>query len=70
MWFFILAGIILFLIMEHPIIFWVVFVPMAVSFVYYICKFLGRGRFNLKDLATAFFILFAMGVALWIVCLP
>ena len=30
MWFFIILGTILFLLMEHPVFFWLVFVPLSI----------------------------------------
>lgn len=71
MWFFLLLGAIVFLIMEHAVVFWVLFVPLALMFVVSLLKFFGDGRASgVKHLGTALFILGVMLVALMIVCIP
>ena len=70
MWFFLILGVILFLIMEHPIVFWIVFVPLAIFFFASLFKFLSKGVAGLKDFAAAMVILVMMVVALMIVCIP
>ena len=67
MWFFFLLGAIVFLIMEHTLLFWVLFVPLGISFVVYLLKFFREGRLGIGHFFTAMFILVAMVVALWIV---
>ncbi len=69
MWFFFLLGIIAFLLMEHPVVFWCVFVPLAVIFVGSMLGFFKKGG-GLGKLVTALIILAAMAVVLLIVCIP
>ncbi len=70
MGFLFVLGAIIFLIMEHPVVFWLVFVPLAISFVVYLLKFIKGGRSGLGHFATAMFILVVMVVVLMIVCIP
>ena len=70
MWFFLLLGAILFLIMEHTVVFWIVFVPLALLFVVSLVKFFSDGRSGVKDLVTAMCILAGTVVVLMIVCIP
>ena len=70
MWFFLILGAIVFLIMEHTVVFWVVFVPLGLGFVLYLVKFLSEGRAGLKHFVTAMTILVAMVAILMIVCIP
>lgn len=70
MWFFLLLGAIVFLIMQHPVVFWVVFVPLALMFVASLLNFFRKGVSGLGDFATALIILGVMVVALMIVCAP
>ena len=70
MWFFFLLGVIVFLIMQHPVVFWIVFVPLALMFVASILNFCRKGVSGLGDFATAMIILGVMVVALMIVCAP
>ena len=70
MWFFLILGAIVFLIMEHALVFWVVFVPLAFFFFASLFKFFSNGRAGVKDFATAMVILVIMVVALMIVCIP
>lgn len=68
MWFFLILGAILFLLMEHAVVFWIVFVPLALCFILYLVKFFRDGRVG--NFGTALLILAAMGIALMIVCIP
>ena len=70
MWFFLLLGVIVFLLMEHALVFWIVFVPLALMFILYLLKFFRDGRSGIGHFATAMFILVVMVIALWIVCIP
>lgn len=70
MWFFLLLGAIAFLIMEHAIVFWLVFVPLALLFVLYVGKWFKTGGMGLSNFAMAGVILIMMVVALLIVCIP
>ena len=72
MWFFIILGAIVFLLMEHPVVFWVVFVPLILLFIASVVKSLKSrdGITVLKGIATSMFILAVMIVALMIVCIP
>lgn len=70
MWFIIILGVIAFLLMEHPIVFWGVFVPLALLMVSSLIKWLRSGNSKMGDFLTAFAALFAMVVALVLVCAP
>lgn len=70
MWIAIILGAIAFLLMNHAVVFWVVFVPLIILLVVYVLKFLGGRRNALGDLATVLGILAIMVVALLIVCIP
>lgn len=59
-----------FLLMEHPVVFWLVFVPLALLFVVSLIKFFANGRNGIGDFVTAMLILVVMGIALMIVCMP
>ena len=66
----IILGIIVFLLMVHPVVFWVVFVPLVILFVVSMVKFFRDGGLGLKHYVMAFVALAAMVVALLIVCIP
>ena len=68
--FIIILGIIAFLLMEHAVVFWLVFVPLALLFVVSLIKFFTKGTSGIGDFVTAMLILVVMGVALMIVCIP
>ena len=68
MWFIVILGIIAFLIMEHPVIFWCVFVPLGVMFIITMVGWLGNGRGRLSGLLSAMVILGIMIFALVWVC--
>ena len=70
MWFVILLGIIAFLLMEHALIFWLVFVPLALLLILYTVKWFKTSGMGLSNLAMAGVILIMMVVALLIVCIP
>lgn len=68
MWFIVILGIIAFLIMEHPVIFWCVFIPLAVMFIITMAGWLGGNRGRLSGLLSAMGILAIMVFALLWVC--
>ena len=68
LWF--ILGIVVFLIMVHPIVFWCVFLPLAVIFVIALIKFFKDGGIGLKHFVTALVILFILVVVLLILCMP
>lgn len=68
MWFFLILGAIVFLMMEHALVFWIVFVPLALMFIVFLVKWL-KGEGGDNALASVF-ALIAMVVALMIVCIP
>ena len=70
MWFIIILGVIAFLLMEHPIVFWVVFAPLVLLFVVSLIKWFGNGSAKMGDFITAFLALAVMVVALVLVCAP
>lgn len=65
-----ILGIIAFLIMVHPVVFWVVFVPLALLFVASLLGFFKKGTKGLGNYVAAMIILVVMIVALLIVCIP
>lgn len=64
MWAIIVLGIIAFLVMEHPVAFWLVFVPLAVLFLLSIVGFFKNKRAGLSDLFTIMGIFVVIVVAL------
>ena len=70
MWFIIILGVIAFLVMEHPIVFWVVFVPLALLVVTSLIKWFGSSGAKMGELVTSVVALVAMIVALVLVCAP
>ena len=65
-----ILGIIAFLIMVHPVVFWCVFVPLALLFVASLLGFFKKGTKGLGNYVAAMIILVVMIVALLIVCIP
>ena len=65
-----ILGIVVFLIMVHPVVFWCVFLPLALIFVLSLVKFLRDGGIGLKHFVTAMTVLGIMVVVLLIVCIP
>ena len=63
-----ILGIIAFLLMVHPILFWCVFVPLALLFVASLLGFFKKGTKGLGNFVMAMIILVVMIVALVIVC--
>ena len=71
MWFFLILGAIVFLIMEHSVVFWVVFVPLILFFLASLAGFFKKGGTSgVKDFIAAMVILVVMIVVLMIVCIP
>ncbi len=68
--FIIIIGIIAFLLMEHALIFWLVFVPLSILFMLLLISFLKKGRLGIGELASALIVLVAMIIILMIVCIP
>ena len=68
--FIIILGIIAFLLMEHALVFWIVFVPLSILFVVFMVKWFNGGGLGLSDFVAAFIVLIMMVVALLIVCIP
>ena len=64
MWVVIVLGIIAFLVMEHPVAFWLVFVPLIVLFLLSILGFFKNKRAGLSDLLTIMVIFVVIIVAL------
>ena len=66
-----LVGGALFLIMEHPVVFWAVIVPLALMFVASIVKCCRDGSASgARHIGSALLYLVLMFVVLWIVCMP
>jgi hypothetical protein len=69
--FVIVMGIILFLLMEHPVAFWAVFVPLTFFFLYYLFLFLRSGTAEgVKHFITAIAFFVTIVIAFLIVCAP
>ena len=66
----IILGIIVFLIMVYPVVFWCVFLPLAVLFVVSLVKFFKDGSIGLNHFITALSILAVMTVVLLFLCIP
>ena len=70
MWFVILLGIIAYLVMEHPVAFWSVFVPLGVILILYVANmFSGKRRFGFSDIYAAVGVFIVMIIALVIVAM-
>lgn len=71
MWFVIILGIIAFLVMEHPVAFWLVFVPLAITFIVVLAKgLIGNTRKAIGSIVILPIILLLMILALLIICIP
>ena len=66
----IILGIIMFLLMEHALVFWLVFMPLAVIFFVCLHQFFTKGSIGIGYGATALCVLLVSVVALVIVCIP
>ena len=66
MWFIIILGIILYLLMDHPVAFWLVFVPLAILLVLSLCNFF-KGKKAVESFVTVWIVVIAMIVALLVV---
>ena len=66
----IILGIIAFLLMEHALVFWLVFVPLAISFLVFLYLFFKGGRQGMTYFSVAMVILAIMVIALLVVCIP
>ena len=65
-----ILGIVVFLIMVHPVVFWCVFVPLVIIFVVFLVKFFKDGGIGLSNFVTALTVLGIMVVVLLILCIP
>ena len=70
MWFFIILGIIAFLLFEHALVFWIVFVPLMLLFIASIVKFFKGSTSGITNLAASITIFIGMILILVIVCIP
>ena len=70
MWFVIILGIIAFLLFEHALVFWIVFVPLMLLLIVSIVKFFKGSTSGVTDLATSITIFIGMILILVIVCIP
>ena len=68
MWFIIVLAIVVFLIMEHPVAFWLVFVPLGIIFLLTAGGFL-RGKSGISAIIPII-VFVLMILALLIVCIP
>ena len=63
-----LVGAPLYLIMEHPFVFWLVFVPLTIILVFLVVAWFRKG--GLSNLVAALVVALMMLIALVIVCIP
>ena len=68
--FIIVMGILLFLLMEHALVFWLLFVPLAILFVAYLCGWFKTGGLPLSGLGMALLILVIMVIVVMVVSIP
>ena len=68
--FIIIMGIILFLLMEHALVFWLVFVPLAIIFSGSMVGWFKTGGLGMSNVAMAVIAVVGMIIALVIVCIP
>jgi hypothetical protein len=68
MWFFLILGAILFLLMEHTVVFWVVFVPLIILFIASCTGFLRSRDRAIGKLITTLTVVAMMIAVLLIVC--
>ena len=65
--FFFILGAICFVLMEHPIVFWSIFLPLLIGFVAYSLKFIKKGAMKISDFVLAMAMLgLIVLVILWI----
>jgi hypothetical protein len=67
MWILIILVIIAFLLMEHPIAFWLILVPLGLMFILSLMGFFKSKRAGLSELTIAMVLLVAFVVALVII---
>jgi hypothetical protein len=70
MWFIVILGILLFLLMEHPVAFWLVFIPLIILLVAFIVKWCNPRNWKISDYVMIWIILIFIIIALIIVCIP
>ena len=71
MWFLVILAIVWVLVTEHIVVFWLVFVPLAIFFVVSMFKFLStRSAECITDFIAGIVALIIMGVVFWILCIP
>ena len=68
MWLIWVLAIIIFLIMEHALVFWLVFVPLGLLFLLSLAGFFKKGRSGLSDLFLTMVVLAAIIIVLIAVC--
>ena len=64
MWFIIVLAVIVFLVMEHPIAFWLVFVPLGLLFILSIIGLFNSKRAGLSNVVTPSMLLIVIIIAL------
>lgn len=68
MWIIWVLAIIIFLIMEHALVFWLVFVPLGLLLLLSLAGFFKKGRSGLSDLFLTMVVLAAIIIVLIAVC--
>jgi hypothetical protein len=68
MWIIWVLAIIVFLIMEHTLVFWLVFVPLGLLLLLSVAGFFKQGRSGLSDLFLTMVIVVVIIIALIAVC--
>lgn len=70
MWLIVILAIICFLLMEHPVAFWCVFVPLTILFIVFSIKWFRGGGLSISNALVSIIVVIAMVIALFIVCTP
>lgn len=70
MWLIIILGIIAFLLIEHAIVFWLVFVPLAILFIASVVGIFRQRGSQLSHVASVVGLFIVMIVLLVVVCIP
>ena len=69
MWFIIGLGIIMYLLMEHPVAFWAILVPLGVVFILSLMGFFKSSRAGLSDyiITMVFLVIFVIALVIIVV---
>ena len=67
MWFIVVLAVIVFLLMEHPIAFWLIFVPLGLLFLFTLLSPMTGRRINFLDLFAPMLILIIIIIVLLLI---